>query len=230
MNLNEIEGLRQRLIQLYCETTGEGEPVTKEQQQHFIGWLNRTQETLDLELREKVPRNEPMAYTSLSNKISWLSQRKCWLCSTARSDEELFPIVNLPFAAPVYSYQAAHKKPGLVRAYHAAFAEAALENQLNAWPSEKYCVALTFVVRAGKRDRDIDNIAKLAFDGFSRAYDIDDRHIVHADLMKVETDTDEEYVIFRVQPSYLHEHDEVIAPVMHTSLKFVPKLDIEKHM
>ena len=89
------------------------------------------------------------------------------------------------------------------------------------------CVAITFLLSDSGRDKDLDNMVKALQDGVARAIGFDDRHIHHLDVIKVIHPASEEFVIIRIAPSALNEHDNVSLLVENLSWAGAEPLRIE---
>lgn len=172
-----------------------------------VPWLNKIYELLDI--YTKVPVLDKSAHVTLSDKVGWLAQQRCHVCHPETT------IGEFPFRIRPESWQAL----GAVdkRAFKAAMA-----HRLSGSPHIKLldgrvCLTLLFVCSAGRRTRDLDNMAKLFMDSIKERMMGDDEAVDHLNLMRLTHEGDEEFVFVRITDSNINDHaDGVDARLRHS--------------
>lgn len=179
-------------------------------------------------LRRRWPQLESVLHGDFSMKINVVSQRRCFVCDRGRSLDDLLPISRYVIRITPISRQAA--KPTMFRAFQAAFAQRFSRQPVSIGNTGRLCVALTFVLDKGRRDRDLDNMSKAALDAFSRVAGFDDGIIDHLDVMKLVFRDTEEYMYIRIAPSALNEHEDVVAPTFHQTWLGMQAINLSDYM
>lgn len=182
-----------------------------------VRWLDKNYEHLDI--HRKVPVLDKSAHTTLSDKASWLSQQDCRVCGSE------FPVSVTPFRIPPESWQAL----GSVnkRAFKAAMADRLSNSPHIERQDGRVCLTFLFVCSAGRRMRDVDNMAKLLMDSIKGRMIADDREVDHLNLMRLVHEGDEEYVFVKIAPSTLNDHSDVVDPRMRHSWAGAEALNLE---
>jgi len=230
----DVPWLRRWMLDNYAAQNGAQirvEDATPSQLTNLAHWL-AFQEVNDGTgtLRRRWRRLDHVLYSDYSAKVSAISQRHCFICSGGRPIDDLFPRGRYTVRITPISRQASKSKPGMFKAFQAAFEKRFSARPVDIGKTGRVCIALTFVLSAKKRDKDVDNMSKAILDAFSRAVGFDDKFVHHLDVMKLIFPITEEYVYIRVAPSALNEHGDVIAPVFHQSWAGMQKIDMADYL
>jgi Holliday junction resolvase RusA-like endonuclease len=204
----DVSGLKS----LYEEQTGKSWSADE-----GVLWLAENREHLDI--YRKIPVLDKTAHITLSDKAGWLSQQRCHVCHSG------FPISIIPLRIQPESWQA------LDSIDKAAF-KAAIADRFSRSPHVqpqlgRVCLTFLFVCSANRRIRDLDNMAKLLMDSIKGIVMGDDRAVDHLNLMRMSHEGDEEYVTFRIAPSNLNDHSDVVYPELRHSWAGEEPLRIE---
>lgn len=217
----DIEPFKNWLLRTYASQSGvelQMETATPEQLREFVRWMGFQQFDGDLMhcFVRKWPRLDHFMYETFTGKISAIAQRACYICKGARPIGDAFPIAQYVMRITPISRQAS--RDDMFTRFQAAF-RSHFENKLvEIGKSGKVCLAVTFILNQKKQDRDVDNMVKAVQDAFCRAITVhgrqfDDRFVHHLDVVKLLFADTEEWLYLRIAPSFLSEHDDVVAPI-----------------
>jgi hypothetical protein len=152
-------------------------------------------------------------FADLSQKLTWLTQRSCSTCPVAPPDAPWF-------VAPLrISPMSRGSVTGAYLADLRGRIHAAAGDRYEALFNRDLCIAMTFVLRAGRsRVIDVDNMAKTMCDGLRGTVYKDDTQIQHLDLLKIRmVENAEEWVHIKVRPTAVASHLDAFDPcVSHT--------------
>ena len=82
-------------------------------------------------------------------------------------------------------------------------------DHLKEWNGKRLCLSLTFIVNNGSTEKDIDNMSKILMDAFHDVFYKNDRYVDHLDSLKIRSDSNEEFILFRLMESDINEHRDV---------------------
>lgn len=165
-----------------------------------VAWLSKNYEHLDI--YTKIQVLDKSAHTTLSDKVSWLSQQRCHVC---RPDGE---IAVIPFRISPESWQALGSVDR--RAFKAAMAHRLSKSPHIKRLEGRVCLTVLFVCSAGRRTRDLDNMAKLFMDSIKERIMGDDGEVDHLNLMRLTHEEDKEFVFVRISPSNINDQSDVV--------------------
>ena len=223
--------VRRLIFQAYNHDKSETLDVNTENREELaavIAWLRGRDQDYDLQYLFYKRRGVlvPVFSTSLSAKVSSLSQFHCPICKTR---DGLFPVQVLPIRIPPASKQAISQKKG----FRAAF-ENAIKHRFSSRPAlfskdDSLCVMIVFVTSKKRKAKDIDNMAKAMLDAVKGVLFGDDRRIDHLNLLRLVGD-DEEYVCLNIRKTEINEHRDVLSKHMHHSWAGAEALDLKDFM
>ena len=229
-----IKTIRQLVIQAYnlenktniCENN-----ITSEEEEIIVIWLNRIQIENPLSSLLFYEKNQilfPFISSSLSHKISSLSQFHCPVCS--RRNNSICRIITIRISA--ISKQSAASEPRKRKAFEKAikYRLDSLQTKHKFPRGEKLCVHIVFILGRQNRDKDLDNMAKALLDGLKGILFGDDMDIDHLSLMKIKTTEDDDYVTVNIRGSALNQQNDVIFNSMHHVWGNKSLLDIKDFM
>ena len=140
-------------------------------------------------------------YNNLSEKANILWQRPCRVCSP-KTPLSMFSIRSTPLS---YRNQDVKIKEAFVNAIQTKLGSVHLKE----WNKKRLCLSLTFIVNNGRTEKDIDNMSKLLMDAFHDVFYKNDRYVDHLDSLKIRSDSNEEFILFRLMESDINEHRDV---------------------
>ncbi|WKL56686.1 hypothetical protein Q1W73_13555 [Asticcacaulis sp. ZE23SCel15] len=211
----DVDILRTWFVAEYQKTSGtpfDINSATVDDLGKFAGWLNFQILKVDLLVPiSRAPRLQNKYFANYSSKVTSISQRGCLICRTG------FPVNIVNVRLPPVSRQAI-KGPHF-KAMQAAFKERFSKLAGKIGKDERLCVAATFVLSPSKKrnDKDVDNMAKATMDALARAIGFNDACVQHLDIVKLTFPDSEEYMVLRIAPTNLQDHDDTIVPVQHHS-------------
>lgn len=233
-DLPDISIVRKLVIQAYNaenNTSVDCKTITYEEEEEIVRWLNqilienRCSQSL---FYEKNVVLLPFISSTLSHKISSLSQFHCPICS--RRNNSVARVIT--FRITAISKQSVASEPAKRKAF-----EKAIKFELNSLQSshtfqrgDKLCVHIVFVLGKQNRDKDLDNMAKALLDALKGMLFGDDMDIDHLSLMKIKTTEDDDYVTVNIRGSALNQQNDVIFNSMHHVWGQGSLLDIKDFM
>ncbi len=179
-------------------------------------------------LLRKWRRLQFLLFTTYNGKADTISWRRCQICRSLYSDENSGELSRFVIRITPISRQAVKKK--VFKAFQSALKSRFAEAILPAVKDGGICIALTFILSNKRKDKDVDNMCKALIDGFSRAIGFNDSLVHHLDGMKLRFPCDEEYLYIRVARSYLNNHADVLAPVLHHSWAGMELINLADYM
>lgn len=182
-------------------------------------WLRKNDEIFWDFIYTKTPVLEKTAYIDLSDKANWLSQLHCRVC---RPD---FPISTLPIRIRPESWQAINSIDKV--AFKKAIAASFSDFEIASYKNGRICLLILFVCSSRRRNRDIDNMAKLLVDSIKGVLMGDDRNVDHLNLMRLTHEAEEEYVTLHISGSNLNTHEDVVVKKLFHSWAGMKLLRIE---
>lgn len=141
------------------------------------------------------------SYDNLSIKSTLLWQRRCQIC-VLKGKISLFSIRISP-----KSFRNQDVK--VRKAFYCAIKSRLGTDHVDEWSGKRLCVALTFVIKNGSTEKDIDNMSKILLDALHKVFYENDRAVDHLDAVKIRTDDSEEFVLLRIMETDLNEHNDV---------------------
>ena len=174
-NLPDFDLIRNLVTQAYITETEDRNPDPKA----IASWLRRaTRENPGFNgLRVERPSLRFVMHPDLADKFWLLMQRKCEACSLYEKFQTIMFLLHTP---PI-----SRQVPG-----HTAFKKAIadylrrVKHDFTDFYDARLCVAITFVLAAGSKLADVDNLAKNLLDALQGyAYRNDDQ-IDHLDLLR----------------------------------------------
>jgi len=141
-------------------------------------------------------------YNNLSEKANILWQRSCHVCSAKT------PI--LMFSIRVTPLSCRNQDSKIKKAFMKAIQTKLGGTHLGAWNGKRLCLSLTFIVNNGNTEKDIDNMSKILMDAFHDIFYNNDRNVDHLDSLKIRSNNNEEFILFRLMESDINEHLDVI--------------------
>jgi Holliday junction resolvase RusA-like endonuclease len=209
---------------LDCESA-----VTYEEQEEVVKWLNRVHfenRNSQLLYRVRKPIMLPFISSTLSHKISSLSQFHCPICTITNNNG--ISIITLKISAMSKQASAPKKRKAFERAIKHRLGTL---QQTDAFQrGEKLCLHIVFVLGKKNKDKDIDNMAKALLDALKGVLFSDDIDIDHLNLMKIKATEDDDYVNINIRRSTLNQHNDVIFNSMHHVWGEKSFLDIKDFM
>jgi Holliday junction resolvase RusA-like endonuclease len=231
----DIISIRKLVIQAYnaenSTKINHENAITSEEEEEIVKWLNQIMwgnSRSPLLFYEKKPVLLPFISSTLSDKISSLSQFHCPICS--RRTNSIFRIINIRISA--VSKQAVASNSIKRKAFEKAikYRLNSLQNQHVFHRGEKLCVHIVFVLGKQNRDKDLDNMAKALLDALKGVLFGDDMDIDHLSLMKIKTTEDDDFVTVNIRGSALNQQNDVIFNSMHHVWGESSLLDIKDFM
>lgn len=134
-----------------------------------------------------------------TDKISYFTQSHCKICSL--DGLTIFPIRISP--------QSRQVKTALKNKFQELLQDSQYGQDLKFKPFDQICLKIVFVIRDG-RDKDLDNMAKTTLDGLKKLIKVDDKNIIHLDLIKVKTKYVEDYIHISIGKSDINSEENII--------------------
>jgi Holliday junction resolvase RusA-like endonuclease len=196
---------------------------TRDELDQVVSWLNKEDEPLLTYFLKRRSVLMPAFSTSLSSKVSLLSQFNCPIC---RTSDGLFPVEIFPIQIPPVSKQVVSQKKGYRAAFELAIKHRFSKKEASFSKDDRLCVMIVFVTSRKRRTKDLDNMAKAMLDAVKGVLFGDDRSIDHLNLLRLVSE-DEEYVYLNIRKTKINEHHDVLSKHMHHSWAGAETLNLE---
>ena len=196
---------------------------TRDELDRVVSWMNKDGESLLSYFLKRRSVLMPAFSTSLSSKVSLLSQFNCPICAAS---EGLFPVEIFHIRNPPVSKQAISQKKGYRAAFELAIRHRFSNRAASFSKDDNLCVMIVFVASRKRRTKDLDNMAKAMLDAVKGVLFGDDRSIDHLNLLRLVSD-DEEYVCLNIRKTKINEHHDVLSKHMHHSWAGAEILNLE---
>lgn len=231
----DIRSIRKLVIEAYnsenntnidCENI-----ITCEEEEEIVKWLNQIQMKNPCStflFSEKYPVLLPFISSTLSSKISSLSQFHCPICS--RRNDSIIRVITIRISA--ISKQSVASEPKKRKAFEKAIKHrlGTLKTNHTFQRGEKLCIHIVFILGKQNRDKDLDNMAKALLDALKGVLFGDDMDIDHLSLMKIKTIEDDDFVTVNIRGSALNQQNDVIFNSLHHVWGERSLLDIKDFM
>lgn len=180
------------------------------------------------------PKLQAIFHPTYASKITTIAQRFCYICGAGRPSAEMVPVHTLSLPINPMSRQKKSTRKFTKSRYFKAFKDAIknhfLHRNMNLGPTGRFCLAVTFVLNARKKDKDLDNMTKALLDALAEALGFNDAHVHHLDLIKLIFPDVEECIFVHIAPSALNEHLDVIVPVTNFAKIGYYRIEPDKFM
>lgn len=221
--------IRAELIRIYNQHHGTRlstqEGMSEDEYISLIRWIRQTDYGTFLSLCRRIDKSSSVASYSLtlSEKISSVAQFHCPLCGVS------FPVSIIPIRIQPLSYQSS---PARV---HIAFKRAIAFRLKKAQSEESFigkrlCVHTVFVTSSRRKEKDVDNMAKLFVDSLQGVLFENDKLVDHLSLMKIRHNEEEEFIYLNIRESKLNNHIDVLLPKLNHSWAGDKVLELEDFM
>lgn len=230
----DIRRIRKLVIEAYNaenNTNIDCENIITLEEEEIVKWLNQIHMKnpyAPFLFYEKYPVLLPFISSTLSSKISSLSQFHCPICS--RRNNSIARVITIRISA--ISKQSVASEPKKRKAFEKAikYRLDTLQTQHTFQRGDKLCIHIVFILGKQNRDKDLDNMAKALLDALKGVLFGDDMDIDHLSLMKIKTIEDDDFVTVNIRGSSLNQQNDVIFNSMHHIWGERSLLDIKDFM
>jgi Holliday junction resolvase RusA-like endonuclease len=216
-----IKVFKEWLLGEYFKQSGINIDIDSAAHQELKGvaaWLGFQQANSGLVLNfRRHPRLQAVFYPTYSDKIMTIAQRHCNVCRAGRTPAEMVPVHTLSLPINPMSRQTKKNRSRTFKAFKKAIKEHFLKRNVSLGSTGRFCLAITFVLNARKKDKDLDNMTKALLDALAEAIGFNDSHVHHLDIIKLVFPDVEERIFVHLAPAALNEHLDVILPITHFS-------------
>ena len=185
-------------------------------------WINSLIGSGTLNFIKKTPIFIQPFYSTLSNKVSFIAQQPCLLCT------EEFQIKTIPIRIRPESYQSIDAK--LKEAYKFALNEWVKEKGFNDFSNCRICLQLLFICSQNRSEKDVDNMAKLVLDALKDALFGDDKNVDHLSIYKFMHLEEEEFIYINIRKSKLNKHIDTLINEFHHNWGSREMIDLIKYI
>ncbi len=219
----DYEFVKNEIVSWFNKSNGQVFPpydqLSDDQRYDVVVWLSKNYADFAEFLFTKKPTLHPQFHITMSKKISTIAQHHCPFCT------DTFPMSTIPIVLPPHSYQSTNAK--LKRAFLKAILYRFQEMPPGShYLGKKVCLHVVFVMAKSRKDKDVDNMAKLLLDGLKDVLFSDDKEIVHLSVVKIQQQDPEEYIYVNIRESNLPNNENVFSEKLHHSFA-VPVLDLK---
>ena len=169
----------------------------------FVGLKNELQKVKLIHLNE-------------TDKMQFYSQLHCRICGNQA------PISNFPIRITPTTRQF---KTLIKNKFNENFAKSPFGKSLGISKDDRLCIKIVFILNK-KRDKDLDNMAKLTLDSLKELIQIDDKNIDHLELVKLKSNYLESFISFRIAKSEINTKDDMILTGTNLEWAGLNKLDL----
>ena len=197
--------IRTKIIDAYNTTTNSNLDVNLPKDSadllKVVSWLGNLEcSEIETGFILKLPKLRRIFSDCISSKINFLGQQYCNQCKLD------FPISTIPIRITPKSHQAS--KPKIKQAFKQAI-KSRLVNSHN-YLDARVCISILVICGKKSQSGDLDNIAKLLLDSMKGVIFNDDEQIDHLNIMRINDNSNEDYIIIHVGKSHLNEHQDVL--------------------
>jgi Holliday junction resolvase RusA-like endonuclease len=168
----------------------------------------------------------PLLSTTLSEKVITIGQYNCPFCT----DNNSFPILNIPIRISAVSKQVIAKDPVKLKAFEGAIRHYLKDRGGVYQRGEKLCLHIVYVLGKGNRNKDLDNMAKALLDAIKGTLFVDDLDIDHLNLMKVVSEETDDFIKINIRKSGFNQHQDVLFKIFRHEWAVGPFLSLEEFM
>lgn len=202
----DFERIRQMVVDIYQRESGRHTAEPRE----IASWLGLSERTYPDYHGLRVDRTIPrwVMYPDITDKARVLMQRRCHICNIYRESDFILFFLRMP----PRSHQSTDTK--LRNAFTQAISDDLTRKgfDFSDFYDSRLCVAVTFVMANGRRKNDSDNLAKNLLDALQGFAYADDEQIEHLDLLRLQSRSDETFIIIRIAGTNINGLDDVINP------------------
>lgn len=219
----DLDRIKHMIFQAYAAAAGNPDPDP----QVVASWFYHSYGLVAVRgINVERSRQRRVISLNLTRKVQHLMERHCYQCDIY----ERFKYIRFFIRIPPTSRQASD------RAIRAAFRNAVADDlkrkdfDFSDFFDARLCVAITFIMAAGRTKNDTDNLAKNFLDSLEGVAYRDDEQIEHLDLLRLSSRSPETFIVMRVAGTDINGVRDVISSAFPLEWAGSGPIDLEAYI